>query len=255
VIVVTDCNGNKKTSDPFDTPISGILRAEVDNDRIDIIRIIIDGPRDDINITFDLSTYPSFCISNRMVFPLRAVGANSTYAEIPAGESRLVKNVLIEGTTDYGIVDDGACTYCCLHPSTLVRTNRGNLMIADVRANDICYTVDNQPITIGANIRFISQTDQFTLIREGALGINEPSKDLLITASHPVVYKGVEVECDKLHNGTSIIPHQVTEPVCVYTLCTKERVAVSMQGAQVLTYEIKDFLVHTDSMGIQYEML
>jgi len=128
-------------------------------------------------------------------------------------------------------------------------------MISDVRANDICYTADNQPVTIGANIRFINQTDQFTLIREGALGLNEPSKDLLITASHPVVCKGVEVECDKLHNGTSIIPYKVTEPVCVYTLCTKQRVAVSMQGAQVLTYEIKDFLVHTDSMGIQYEML
>ncbi len=162
---------------------------------------------------------------------------------------------MLNNEGNYDIADGGACTICCLHPSTLVRTNRSNLVIADVRANDICYTVDNQPITIGANIRFISQTNQFTLIREGALDLNEPSADLLITASHPVVYKGVEVECDKLHNGTSIIPYQVSEPVCVYTLCTKERVAVSMQGAQVLTYEIKDFLVHTDSMGIQYEML
>ena len=226
------------------------------------------------NILFDLSSSPS------LSFPPSLALFGDNLAIGPSSSRCIVnmtgKTIMIRDSTLYEIsISDGQslsitlnaegnldqvagppeCTYCCLHPSTRVRTNRGNLVIADVRANDICYTADNQPIVIGANIRFTNQTNQFTLIREGALGLNEPSKDLLITASHPVIYKGVEVECDKLHNGTSIIPYQVTEPVCVYTLCTKERVAVSMQGAQVLTYEIKDFLVHTDSMGIQYEML
>ncbi len=144
----------------------------------------------------------------------------------------------------------------CLHPMSRVRTSTGIKPIEQIYAGEVCYTLDSQPLCIGANIRF-APTTRFTLVSRGALstdGIELPTNDLYITAGHPILLGGKEVDPVTLHNGTSIRPVVLDDPVNVYTLCTKQRTTCEVEGLMVLTYEIRDFLLTADTNGIEYTM-
>ena len=154
---------------------------------------------------------------------------------------------------------DTSITPLCLHPMTRIRTTDGIKPIQHINANDTCYSADQSELKIRANVQFTTPTDRFTIITRGSLGRNTqgreiPYNDLLITDGHPLLLGGKEVDPVSLHNGTTIRPITLDYQVRVYTLCTKQRTTCEMEGVDVLTYEIKDFLERTNDARIEYTM-
>ena len=182
------------------------------------------------------SPYPDLTIASGAGLEYRVVGYDDT------------KNPV----EDAHCVGGGACSCCCVHPSSLVCTQRGDQPIREVVRGDTVYTESGEPVTVSHCIRFLVPSDQFTLIKQHAVRPNVPANDLLIRDGHPVVINGVESECQDLCDGSQIVPIKLDEPVHVYTLCTKQRVAVMIEGMEVMTYAKHDFLKYAVDRAVPY---
>jgi len=127
---------------------------------------------------------------------------------------------------------------CCLHPSTLLPTHRGNLEIKSIRSGDLLEGISG-PVSCNYLIETIPATE-FVQITKGALGINSPSTDLLITPTHPVFVDRHEVLAQDLVNGDTIRFVNLPQTP-VYTICTKDRMFVRMQNTWVCTWSQKEW--------------
>ena len=79
-------------------------------------------------------------------------------------------------------------------------------------------------------------SDDFIKVRKGSLGYNLPNNDLYIRQGHPLLLENKEIECQDLINDSSITRVKLDEKVPVYSLCTKDRVYVMMEGVPICTW-------------------
>lgn len=134
----------------------------------------------------------------------------------------------------------------CLHPSTEVETIEGKKLIKDVIANDLVLNHKGKAVKVVYNIIFNHpRTDKFVIVPKDSIEKDMPSKDVLIRKSHPILYKGREVDPLKLAKSldkTDLIKEiKIDELSDVYSLCTKERAFINMQGLLVATWEQDDW--------------
>jgi len=149
---------------------------------------------------------------------------------------------------------DKLCTLAiCVHGDTLVSTPRGQLPIAQIEPGDIVFDAQGREQVVqrrlnnGKAVRFIS-------IKEGALGPNVPSGDLLLTPGHPVLINGREIECQNLVDDSHITEVKLGKAAPVYNLCTVRRTFVSMQGCLVGTWSEAAYenFIENDSFGARH---
>ena len=140
----------------------------------------------------------------------------------------------------------------CMHPETIITTNRGDIMIKDIRKGDLVYSRDAQEIPVLANCMFTALTSEVVLICKDALGHNIPDRDTMFTAGHPVVVDGREIICGDLVNGTTIRLISLEKPVHIYTLCTRDRVTFMGSGLEIVTWKYDDFLGYTREHNVLY---
>lgn len=150
-------------------------------------------------------------------------------------------------------------TPICVHPDTKIRTVKGDIAIKDLRTGDKVYTVDwtdyskpsrgpivhKEGIVEIANIAVAHPaTNLFIRIAPDAISPGVPSEELLIIEGHPIVINGKERQPNTML-GRKIQHVQLDQPVLTYNVCTKGRLAVIMNGVNVVTWdreEIADFI-------------
>jgi hypothetical protein len=128
----------------------------------------------------------------------------------------------------------------CLHKNTLVSTLVNNKIVVmrpihTLRANDIVKDINDSPVELINNIRF-GTSDKFIRLSKGCLGPNLPTENLLIRKEHPILVEGKEIlpgTLLKTHKGVSVVHVPRSH---VYSLLTKERTFVMMQGIPVCTW-------------------
>jgi hypothetical protein len=111
---------------------------------------------------------------------------------------------------------------------------------------DIVINSNGNQITVLKNISG-TQTNKFIKISKNALSPKVPEDDLYITKGHPVLVDGIETPVEKLINGRTIINVTINAPEPVYSLCTRDRVFVNMQGCNVCTWSLDEFLEYRET--------
>jgi hypothetical protein len=133
----------------------------------------------------------------------------------------------------------------CLHPNTEVMTVDGIKPISQIKAGDQVIDYKGQPVEVVYNMLFTPKTNVFVSIPANSLGKNFPQKDILIRKSHPILYRGKEVDplrlAKKLRKRHWVKEIKIEDKVEVWSLCTKNRTFVMMQGVPVATWEQKDW--------------
>lgn len=126
--------------------------------------------------------------------------------------------------------------WICLHPDTIVITERGHIPIKDVRKGNMVCTADNRLITVINNIISYPPTDTFIKVLKGAIADGVPNTDVLITEGHPIVIEGKEVLPETLICQGKCEKVRLDNKVLTYSICTEERIPVLMNNLEVITW-------------------
>lgn len=130
----------------------------------------------------------------------------------------------------------------CLHPKTLVplySSSNRSIPISELRSGDKVTDVNGKPVEVVYNMCF-PQTHKFIRIKRGALGPNIPNNNLLIREDHPILIDKKEVNPVDLINKIDGIHKLKVKPANVWSLCTKNRTFVMMEGVPVATWSESD---------------
>ena len=182
------------------------------------------------------SCSPSYDIEIFKVDGMTNIGGVMDKQFIMYNECRKLKDIGGNGSN----MDWYPATMFCLHEDTLVKTSEGVLKIKDIKKGCKVFTLDNKMVDVIYNIKFAC-TIKFIKIDKNALDNNCPENDLYITPPHPIYINGTEVLAKNLVNGATVTYTTVEKPVHVYSLCTKERYPVLMDGVMVMTWAKEDW--------------
>jgi uncharacterized delta-60 repeat protein len=135
----------------------------------------------------------------------------------------------------------------CLHPSTLVLTNDKKLKpISSLKSGDYVTDHRGKLVPILYNMRF-QQTKEFLKIPKDTLGPNLPSNDLYIRKDHPILYRGKRIKADRLRlKYPNVKRVTIDSPVNVWSLCTKKKTHIMMEGIPVETWMETEILEHPE---------
>lgn len=135
----------------------------------------------------------------------------------------------------------------CLHPNTLVLSNNCLKPISSIKKGDYITNHNGKSIEVLYNMCFTPSTDEFLKIPKDTLGLNKPSEDLLIRKEHPIMVNGRKVKADRLRiKYPQVKMITLNNPVNVWSLCTKDKHFVMMQGIPVGTWSQKEIESHRD---------
>jgi hypothetical protein len=118
---------------------------------------------------------------------------------------------------------------CCIHPSAIVD-------LVDTPISEL----NNYPDSSFKKVLKLGFDNKFVRIKQGALGENKPTHDLLLTKGHPIIINEKEIKAGELINNDTIIleDHPYTQ---VYALMFENRITVKMHGVDVVQWEEKEF--------------
>jgi len=99
------------------------------------------------------------------------------------------------------------------------------------------------------------QCNTFVCIEQNSLGMNLPTRDLLLTPEHPIVWDGKEIKCENLINGNDIYIKKLNKPVTIYAyeFYNNDRRAISMHGVDVMQWGDMDLKNLQQKMGVNYQ--
>ena len=128
----------------------------------------------------------------------------------------------------------------CVHQDTKILTSNGIKPIKEIISGDKVYDGQNELVEVINNMEFIP-SKEFILVKKDAFEINSPDQDLYIRKGHPFSLHGQEINCEKLINGTTVKNIILDKRVSVYSLLTKNRTPVMMQGVPTYTWGEEDW--------------
>lgn len=148
----------------------------------------------------------------------------------------------------------------CLHPETLVATMSEKSGISEMPIKDInrgmrVINHKNKPIEVLHNIFFPTKVSKFVKVPKDCLGTNVPSEDLYIRKEHPIMYKGrvdTAMRIAKKFKIVGIEEIEMNEASTPYTLCTKEKSFIKMNGVLVAAWSENRWLEHAKSNKLSW---
>lgn len=205
----------------------------------------------------DLDNDDTFAVSDIMV------GGGSSYegTVVMGGVTMPVTFVFLFNANQYLVYNPGpaAVTYDAVLPSltlqpynfcfaadTLIRTETGEVAVAALTIGDRLITADGG----AARVKWIGHQTIFPLfqpgpasqlvrISAGALGPDQPFRDLTVTADHGMLVEGVICHAGALFNGTTITPvrrSELSQGVTVYHIETDSHEIILANGARAETF-------------------
>jgi hypothetical protein len=141
--------------------------------------------------------------------------------DLPANADTTQLNALIATYTGDQLTQ-AVDTYCFM-AGTMIRTPDGEAAIETLRRGDLVLTAEGaaKPVNwLGRqtiSTRFADPLRVLPIrVREGALGENAPSRDLLVSPDHALLVSGVLVQAGALVNGASIVREANVPEIFVY---------------------------------------
>lgn len=131
---------------------------------------------------------------------------------------------------------------CCLCVSegTLVNSDKQMIRIENLKAG--CFVKSSK----GKRMKIIDivengRSKNFVCISKNAFGEDRPYQDLLIKSGHPVLIDGKEIPCEELINEKNVREIEIGDVKRIFTLVTRKRSFVEMNGIFVGTWSKEDF--------------
>lgn len=195
------------------------------------------------------------------------VGSSATLGTGTAFQGTIIANTSITANTGASsngslIALNGAVTLddnnvtatdpaACLHPDTIVKTNKGDIPIKYIQSGDLVYKENGEPVQVLYNIK-LNETRNLFLIKKDSFGPNQPMNDLYITDTHPLLIDNQYVKPCQFINYTTILPIKLDAPVNLYSLCTVNQEFVLIEGLNVSTWRESDWIATQSKFNIQW---
>jgi len=106
----------------------------------------------------------------------------------------------------------------CFHPSTMIKTGRGEVKITELKSGDVIYDIKDNEM----KVEYIAKhgyTNTFVKISKGAIKENVPTEDLMLTPGHYIWYDNKWTYAKYIVNNKDITMIK-TEYVPVYSIIT-----------------------------------
>lgn len=171
--------------------------------------------------------------------------------DLTDGTRTLVNSIatLPDGSYNRGLVFFSSQIPCLYH-DTLVHVPSGRRFIRDIKAGDTVIDHQGNPVIVEYNMLF-SATKTFIRIPKGSLGKNTPTNTVYIRKGHPILIGSKEVLPETLAlENSSVIETKLRKKSIVYSLCTKERTFVKMNGLDVATWAKDDWEKRAKKMHV-----
>lgn len=174
---------------------------------------------------------------------------NGSQLTIFNGAGAVIETVNIEGATASGYDLEAAANgtlelVVCYYPGTLIRTAKGEVNVESLSIGDVVITTDGdaKPIRwIGRNTvstRFADLNRVLPIrISKGALGVDLPVRDLLVSPDHAILVDGILINAGALVNGETITrEHNVPELFTYYHIEVEGHSLVWAEGIPAETF-------------------
>jgi len=200
----------------------------------------------------DLDSPFNIALTNNGSSPINVYNLSSFFATIQPGDTGTFTVAQQYPSYNSPIVLSNL-SITCFHPETLVNTSMGIRSIDSIKSGDMLVGENGQSVEVVYNIKNLAFTKKFIKIYKGALGNDLPMNDLLITKGHPIIINGQEIEVEKLVNGSTIINSVLDKSVNIYSICTKERTVIMIEGILALTWAENDWIEFTKKHNVIWE--
>lgn len=133
----------------------------------------------------------------------------------------------------------------CLHPDTKVLTTKGLIPIKEIKRNDLVIDHMGKQIRVIYNILLHDKVREFIKIEKGSFENTKtkkkPFETIYIREKHPILWENKEIDPlkipkNRLNRNNMISKFKINDSVNVYSLCTKDRTFVMMNGVPVCTW-------------------
>lgn len=142
----------------------------------------------------------------------------------------------------------------CFHKSAKIMTKSGNKYISELRGGDTVYDNNGNVHDVIKLVRLPSN-NKYVLIKQNALGNNMPHEDLYISEFHPLYINGEEIPAKNLVNNIDITKVYLHDDYNMYTILTKERLPINVNGLYAMTWKDDEFYEYANNKLIFYELL
>jgi hypothetical protein len=140
-----------------------------------------------------------------------------------------------------------SCVTVCILPGATVETENGSKLIENIVSGDVVINEFGELVEIINNIKFGFDRKMVVSFESNCFGNNLPNDKLSITYGHPIkipnnnkTFSEEEYPVQDLVNRNGI-QMKSTEVINTYTLMTKSRDFVMINGIPVCTWSIEDF--------------
>lgn len=151
-------------------------------------------------------------------------GPSGGFFATSGGTTYYFSHTTVAANTNVGSVNAaGTEVVTCFTVGTLIATERGDVPVEDLKAGDMVRTASGalrpvkwlgvQPVSL----MFMSRDRSMPVrISAGALGENQPARDLVVSPGHGVLVDGVLCNASALINGTTIVRDDRDESFSYY---------------------------------------
>lgn len=146
-------------------------------------------------------------------------------------------------------------TDCFSADSLILTKNIKTHVISEVRAANVysdTHMVFNAKENIFVPIIYNIVSDpigKFILIEKDSIEPNVPHTDLYITPGHMIYLNGKEVKARNVSQGKRIN----TEPQTIYSICTRKRCPILVNGMGVMTWALNKWLISANERKIRWK--
>ncbi|MBB3142635.1 Hint domain-containing protein [Halomonas organivorans] len=138
----------------------------------------------------------------------------------------------------------GTFTQVCFAAGTMIATPEGEKAVETLTTGDMVLTASGAQVPvkwIGLQTmsRMKAGSQAPVRIREGALGADNPTQDLIVTPSHGMIIDGLVINAGALVNGDTIdyVPHnELPDTVTYYHVETDSHEVIMANGSATETY-------------------
>lgn len=157
-------------------------------------------------------------------------------------------------TVDIGAVEFNSVPICYSGKSIVLVKNKTNGEISEIMVKDV-YSDIHQVFSINSGDfvdvlanAITGPTTRYMKIKKDFFGPDQPNVDFYVTGGHKIVVDGQELKVNKIDNLERI----KCQPEYVYSICTKKREPILINGLSVMAWAYDNWVEYLDKRGVRW---